>query len=46
MSQSQNLVVLHFDRAPPTGAYEVSEVLETLKWTKSQSLVVDSPLKL
>ena len=40
----QNLQVLHFVPAP--GAFDVSEVWATLRWTYSPSLVTVSPPKL
>ena len=38
--------VLHFDPAPPLGAYDVSEVWAILIWTNSPSLVTVSPPQL
>ena len=35
----QNLYVLHFDPEPTPGAYDVSEVRATFRWTYSSSLV-------
>ena len=44
--QRQNLQVLHFDHAPPTGVWDISDVWGTNKWTYSPSLVTVSLPKL